>query len=142
MRMGTFVERFSKILAVPLIARRLLSRKDAAGTSFAKDAPAPALSHDQPQAQSQKQKTGVMTLAKSSVSRFLDDDCMTMAAALAYYTIFSIAPLLLIVIAIAGVAFGREAVQHEITGQVRALIGEGAESQVGAMVRNAAQHSS
>jgi membrane protein len=52
-----------------------------------------------------------------------------MGAALAYYTIFSIAPLLLIVIAVAGFAFGREAVQGQLTAQLSDLVGpEGAQA--------------
>ncbi len=72
----------------------------------------------------------------------MDDDCMTMAAAIAYYTTFSIAPLLLIIISIVGIVFGREAVQQDIQKQIEGLIGGGAASQVGAMVQNAGQHSS
>lgn len=72
----------------------------------------------------------------------MDDDCMTMAAALAYYTTFSIAPLLLIIISIVGLVFGRQAVQHEVQGQIQGLIGSGPASQVGAMVQSAGRHSS
>ena len=65
-----------------------------------------------------------------------------MAAALAYYTTFSIAPLLLIVISIVGLVFGRQAVQHQMQAQLQGLIGQGPASQIGAMVQNAGQHSS
>ena len=55
------------------------------------------------------------------------DNALELGAALAYYTVFSLAPLLVIVIAIAGLAFGREAAQGEIFSQFRGLIGaEGA----------------
>ena len=81
-------------------------------------------------------------LITGSVSKFIDDDCTTMGAALAYYTTFSIAPLLLIVISIAGLVFGRAAVQHDIQSQIEGLIGKGAASQIGAMVQSAGQHSS
>jgi membrane protein len=47
-----------------------------------------------------------------------------MGAALAYYTMFSIAPLLLIVISIAGLIFGAEAARGEIIGQLQSLMGE------------------
>src|SRR5262245_6790747 len=47
-----------------------------------------------------------------------------MGAAIAYYTVFSIAPLLLLVIAVAGLIFGREAVQGEIVTQVSGLVGK------------------
>lgn len=72
----------------------------------------------------------------------MDDDCTTQSAAIAYYTTFSIAPLLLIVIAIVGLVFGRQAVQHDIQQQVQGLIGTGPASEVGALVKNAGQNSS
>lgn len=124
----------TKTVAASLIARQLLGR----GKATPVDEPPPSAAP----AQHPASKTGFVALAKESISRFMDDDCMTMAAALAYYTTFSIAPLLLIVISIAGLIFGRQAVQHEITGQIQALIGHGAASQVGAMVQNAGEHSS
>ncbi len=54
-----------------------------------------------------------------------DDYVPSMGAALAYYTLFSLAPLLLIVIAIAGLVFGQDAARGEIEAQLRSLMGEG-----------------
>ncbi|MES2950947.1 MAG: YihY/virulence factor BrkB family protein [Pseudomonadota bacterium] len=54
-----------------------------------------------------------------------DDYVPSMGAALAYYTMFSLAPLLLIVIAVAGLVFGQDAARGEIEAQLRALMGEG-----------------
>jgi len=85
---------------------------------------------------------GKLQLLSEAITRSMDDDCTTMAAALAYYTTFSIAPLLLIVISIVGLVFGRQAVQHQIQAQLQGLIGQGPASQIGAMVQNAGQHSS
>jgi membrane protein len=68
--------------------------------------------------------TNWLSLAKESVKSWSDDYAPSMGAALAYYTMFSLAPLLLIVIAIAGLVFGAEAAQGEIVGQLRGLIGE------------------
>jgi membrane protein len=66
-------------------------------------------------------------LAKQSVNAWLDDYAPSMGAAIAYYTVFSIAPLLIIVIAVAGLIWGQEAVQGEIFGQLAGLLGaEGA----------------
>jgi hypothetical protein len=56
-----------------------------------------------------------LAIAKSTLTTFNDDDCMTLGAAIAYYTVFSLAPLLLI--SIAGLVFGREAVQNQIAGE-------------------------
>lgn len=68
-------------------------------------------------------------LVKKSVMAWIDDYAPSMGAALAYYTVFSIAPLLIIVIAVAGFVFGQEAVQGEIAAQLGGLIGqEGAEA--------------
>lgn len=63
-------------------------------------------------------------LIKTAFNAWSDDHVQSMGAALAYYTMFSIAPVLLIVIAIAGLAFGEEAARGEIAGQFQTLIGE------------------
>jgi len=63
-------------------------------------------------------------LVKTAVSSWKEDYAPSMGAALAYYTMFSIAPLLLIVIAVAGMVFGEDAARGEILAQLRGLIGE------------------
>jgi membrane protein len=63
-------------------------------------------------------------LIKSSLQAWYDDYASSMGAALAYYTAFSLAPLLLIVIGVAGLVFGREAAQGEIVEQLQGLVGE------------------
>ena len=66
-------------------------------------------------------------LCKKAVNAWVDDFAPSMGAAISYYTAFSLAPLLVIVIAIAGAVFGREAVTGQITAQLAGLIGtEGA----------------
>jgi hypothetical protein len=55
----------------------------------------------------------------------MEDEALSRAAATAYFTIFSLAQLLLIVITIAGLAFGREAAQAAIMGQFSGLMGKG-----------------
>lgn len=66
----------------------------------------------------------VWGLIKRTFSSWIDDYAPSMGAALAYYTVFSIAPLLLIVISIAGLIFGMEAARGEIFGQLRGLMGD------------------
>jgi membrane protein len=66
----------------------------------------------------------IWTLAKAAFSSWLDDYAPSMGAALAYYTMFSIAPLLLILISTAGLVFGEEAVRGEIFGQLQGLMGD------------------
>ncbi len=66
-------------------------------------------------------------LCKQAVAAWVDDYAPSMGAALAYYTLFSIAPLLLIVISIAGLVFGPDAARGEIFAELRDLMGsEGA----------------
>ena len=62
-------------------------------------------------------------LFKTAALHWVDDYAQSMGAALAFYTMFSIAPLLLIVISIAGVVFGEDAVRGAIFGQLQELLG-------------------
>ena len=65
------------------------------------------------------------------------DNCFQLAAALSYYTIFSLAPMMIIAINLAGYFFGRDAVTGELYGQIRGLIGSDGASAVQTMVENA-----
>lgn len=62
-------------------------------------------------------------LVKTAASAWIDDYAPSMGAALSYYSVFSLAPLLLIVISIAGLVFGQEAVRGELFGQLQGLVG-------------------
>lgn len=62
-------------------------------------------------------------LIKAAVQSWSDDYAPSMGAALAYYTMFSIAPLLLIVISVAGFVFGAEAARGEVFEQLESLMG-------------------
>jgi len=62
-------------------------------------------------------------LFKAAAVNWVKDYAQSMGAALAFYTIFSIAPLLLIVIAVAGSVFGEEAARGEIYGQLQGMLG-------------------
>ncbi|RZJ08481.1 MAG: YihY/virulence factor BrkB family protein, partial [Rubrivivax sp.] len=62
-------------------------------------------------------------LIKDSLSAWLDDYAPSMGAALSYYTVFSLAPLLVIVVSLAGLVFGTEAVRGEIFGEMAGLMG-------------------
>ncbi|NJO80559.1 MAG: YihY/virulence factor BrkB family protein [Cyanobacteria bacterium RM1_2_2] len=84
----------------------------------------------------------IVKLIKGTFTEYNEDKVPLLAAALAYYTVFSLAPLLLIVIAIAGSVFGEEAARGEIVGQIQGLIGkEGAEA-VQVMLQNTQQPNS
>ena len=60
-----------------------------------------------------------------------------MGAAIAYYTVFSLAPMLVMVIAVAGLAFGREAAEGALFGELRDLVGPESAAAVQAMLRSA-----
>jgi membrane protein len=66
----------------------------------------------------------LMRLFVLAAKAWSEDLAPSMGAAISYYTVFSIAPLLVIVIAIAGAAFGRDAVQGAIVAQLSGLIGQ------------------
>ena len=74
------------------------------------------------------------TLLRQVARSWLDDYAPSMGAALAYYTLFSLAPLLLIVISVAGLVFGQEAARGEIEAQLRSLMGEQGASAVQALL--------
>ncbi len=65
----------------------------------------------------------VTDLFKAAAANWLADHAQSMGAALAFYTIFSIAPLLLIVIAVGGLVFGEEAARGEIYFQLNGMLG-------------------
>lgn len=64
------------------------------------------------------------SLCTESIRRWNDDYAQSMGAALAYYAMFSIAPLLLIVISLTGIFFGPDAIRGEIFSQLRGLMGD------------------
>ena len=66
---------------------------------------------------------GLWLLGRDACFQWIDDNPFQMGAALAYYTLFSVAPLLLIAIAVAGSVFGREASQNQIIGAIQGLVG-------------------
>ncbi|WP_313077171.1 YihY/virulence factor BrkB family protein [Melaminivora sp.] len=79
----------------------------------------------------------IFELGKKAVSAWVDDFAPSMGAAISYYTVFSLAPLLVIVIAIAGALFGRDAVMGQITAQLTGLIGRDGASLVQGLVASA-----
>jgi membrane protein len=76
-------------------------------------------------------------LLKATYSEWTKDKAPRMGAALAYYTIFSLAPLLVIAVAIAGIVFGVQAAQGEITGQIQGLIGADGAKAVQTIIQSA-----
>ena len=81
-------------------------------------------------------------LLKHTVLAFINDEALSRGAAIAFYTVTSIAPVLLIVIAIAGLAFGRDAAQNAITDQLSSLMGRQVAEVLQAVIANASNVSS
>lgn len=79
----------------------------------------------------------IWSFTKNLFSSYTEHNVFSLAAALAYYTIFSLAPILIIVITIAGLFFGKEAMQNEIYQQLNDVMGDQAAKQAQEMVENA-----
>ncbi len=81
----------------------------------------------------------ILDVFKQTIREFISDKVPRLGAALAYYTIFSIAPLLLIAIAVAGLVFGREAASGQIYAQLRGVLGPQSAEMIQKMVEAAAK---
>ena len=78
-------------------------------------------------------------LFKKAIDAFNEDYASSMGAALAYYTTFSLAPVLVVVIAVAGLVFGQVAARGEIVDQLRGLIGAESATAVQELLRSASE---
>jgi membrane protein len=81
-------------------------------------------------------KRSFWTVLKSSFKCFIEDNAFKLSASLSYYTVFSLGPLLIIIISLAGVFYGREAVQGEIYNQINGLVGSQAAEQIQQIILN------
>ena len=79
----------------------------------------------------------IFGILKEAGSEWIEDHAPTLGAALAYYTVFSLAPLLIIIIGVAGLVFGPEAAQGQIFEQLRGLLGEAGAKSMQDLVENA-----
>jgi membrane protein len=76
------------------------------------------------------------TILRKTFIAFVDDDGMKLGASLSYYTIFSLGPILLVAISLAGIFFGREAVQGKIYGEINGMVGHEAALQIQNIIQN------
>ncbi|HYC31534.1 MAG TPA: YihY/virulence factor BrkB family protein, partial [Gemmatimonadales bacterium] len=76
-----------------------------------------------------------------AVAGWWNDNVPRLGASLSYYTLFALAPVLVVAIAIAGLVFGPEAVRGEIVVQIRGLVGEEGARAVQAMLEGASKES-
>jgi membrane protein len=84
---------------------------------------APALRQNIERNQNMKIKS-VTNLFKETFKDFSEDKVLRLSAAMAYYAIFSIGPLLILIVSLAGLVFGEETVRKEVTAQIQGMVGE------------------
>ncbi|MVN22673.1 YihY/virulence factor BrkB family protein [Mucilaginibacter arboris] len=76
------------------------------------------------------------TLLKGAFNGFLDDKALKLSASLAYYTVFSLAPLLLLMISLAGAFFGNDAINNKVFEEINGLVGNQAAKQIQDMIKS------
>lgn len=79
----------------------------------------------------------IWKILKNSFSGFIDDKVTKLSGALAYYTVFSMAPLLLVIISLCGIFLGREAVEGEIYNTLSDFMGNDTAAQLQQIIKNA-----
>jgi len=84
----------------------------------------------------------IWKLLKDTVVSFIEDEALSRGAAIAFYAVTSIAPVLLIVVAIGGLAFGRDAAENAIIAQLSGLMGAKTADVLQSAVASAASRSS
>jgi membrane protein len=82
---------------------------------------------------------GWWPMAQAAAQGWLNDNASSMGASLAYYTFFSMAPLLLIVISVAGLLLGREAAQGHLIHELSGMLGPQAAASIQALIASASE---
>lgn len=80
---------------------------------------------------------GLWKVLKQCFNGFIDDKIMKLSASLAYYTIFSMGPLLIVIIYLCSIFFGREAIEGTIYGQIEGFVGSDTAKQLQEIIKNA-----
>ncbi len=80
--------------------------------------------------------TAHFTILKNAVLGFMNESALKYSASLAYYTVFSVGPILVLMIALAGIFFGEEAIQGKVFSELRGLIGSSVALQVQDIIKN------
>ncbi|MEJ7680405.1 MAG: YihY/virulence factor BrkB family protein [Segetibacter sp.] len=79
----------------------------------------------------------MIEVLKNCFSGFIDDKVTKLSASLAYYTVFSMAPLLIVIISLCGLLLGKEAVEGKIYGQLAGFVGSDTAAQLQQIIKNA-----
>ena len=78
--------------------------------------------------------SGLIDITKASVKDFSTDQCTLRAAALSYFTVFALPPLLVLLIMLAGLIWSPQSVQHALESQFAGLVGSGGAAEVRQMI--------
>lgn len=81
---------------------------------------------------------GIVDVLKNTFSGFSDDKITKLSASLAYYTIFSMGPLLVVIISLCGLFLGKEAVEGKVYAQLQGFVGSDTAAQLQQIIKNAA----
>jgi membrane protein len=79
----------------------------------------------------------IWPILKGSFNDFIDNKALRMSAALAYYTVFAIAPMLIVIISLCDIFYGREAIEGSIYQHIQGFVGHDAAVQIEEIIRNA-----
>lgn len=78
----------------------------------------------------------IWSIVKDTGTTFMDNKGLKLSASLAYYTLFSLAPLLLLVISLAGAFFGKDAIEGSVFSELNGLVGAEAAAQIQQVIKN------
>lgn len=91
-------------------------------------------------ARAKKNTLNFLDLLKESIRSFVENDVMKYSASLSYYTIFSIAPMLIMAIAMGSFLFGRDAIEGNLFRQINSIVGNDAARQIQDMLKHTTLH--
>ena len=87
-----------------------------------------------------KKVKNIFSILKCTFYEFSENDVPRMSAALAYFTFFALAPMLLVIITVCDVFYGRDAIEGTLFGQIKGFVGNDAALQIQEIIKNAAKH--
>src|ERR1044071_1227151 len=81
---------------------------------------------------------GIWEVLKNSFTGFSDDKITKLSGSLAYYTVFSMGPLLIVIISLCGIFLGREAIEGQVYAQLASFMGPDTAAQLQEVIKKAA----
>jgi membrane protein len=84
----------------------------------------------------EKTLVGFYKAIRHSITHFIDDNAIQLSASLSFYTLFAVAPIIIIMISLAGIFLGTAAVQGKIYNEISGMVGAGAATQIQEIIKN------